>query len=37
MRTLLTLYRRTGDKRYLDAVKVALAYYQESVLSQMEN
>lgn len=32
MRTLLTLYQRTADRRYLEAVERGLAYYQQSVL-----
>lgn len=32
MRTLLILYRRTADRRYLEAVERALPYYQQSVL-----
>ena len=32
MRTLLILYRRTADRRYLEAVERALPYYQQCVL-----
>jgi Pectic acid lyase len=31
MRMLLTLYRRTGDRRYFEAVEEALAYYRTCV------
>lgn len=32
MRTLLTLYQRTADARFLDAVRRALPYYAKSIL-----
>ncbi|HUG20111.1 MAG TPA: pectate lyase, partial [Planctomycetaceae bacterium] len=32
MRTLLLLYRRTGDKKFLEPIPRALAYYKKSVL-----
>jgi hypothetical protein len=31
MRTLMTLYRATGDKRYLEPIPRALAYYKRSL------
>lgn len=34
MRTLLLLYRRTGDKKFLEPLPRALAYYKKSVLSE---
>ncbi len=32
MRTLMTLYRRTGDAKYLEPIDRALAYYRRSLL-----
>jgi len=37
MKTLLVLYRETGDKKYLAAVVRALAYLRRSVLPPMEH
>ena len=37
LKTLLLLYRETGDKRYLEPIPRALAYYRKSVLPEVEN
>lgn len=34
MRTLLQLYRETGDKKYLEPIPPALAYYQRSRIAE---
>jgi hypothetical protein len=37
MRALLLLYRETGNKRYLEPLPRALAYYQKSILPPVDN
>ena len=37
MRALLLLYRETGNAKYLEPVPRALAYYQQSMLPDVEN
>ena len=37
MQALLVLYRETGDKKYLEPLPKALAYYRSSALPEVEN
>ena len=37
MRTLLLLYRETGNRKYLEPLPRALAYYRRSILPEVEN
>jgi hypothetical protein len=37
MKMLLVLYRETGDRKYLEPLPRALAYYKRSILPEVEN